>query len=126
MKKRLIAALLFATSYVPVAAQEAGTSGKVILFRTGSIKGMIFGCQVYAKGKQLVSLKRSSFFELEVPVGETILSTDTASVMLTMSPNQTRYVECATISDVASVRKELRIVEVEALPRNFKSYKEIK
>lgn len=125
MKKRLIALIFLAMLPDPCLAQSDANMGKVVFYRTGTIRGMVFGCQIFFHGKEIVSLKRSSMFEKSVEEGDYLFSTETDSVNIHVKKGDVSYIECATVPNFTNTQKRLRIVDALQIPKNINEFKKL-
>lgn len=104
------AALLLAA---PVAAEEADSAAtsKIIIYRGASVMGAAVACPVRYQGKEIVELGRGKFAEWPVAPGRYILTNKTASVEVSVSPGETRYVRCQMKMGFVTFRSDLQIVD---------------
>lgn len=94
-----------------IAAQGDAESGKIVMYRPGSIVGSAVACPIRHEGKEIVELGRNKFAEWTVPAGRYILTNKTASVEVTVAPGETRYVRCQIKAGFMSGRADLQIVD---------------
>lgn len=106
---RIIAAVSLVIAY-PSAGQEQ-TSGKIIIYRGGSVVGAAVGCPVRHEGREVVELGRGKFAEWVVSPGRYILTNKTASVEVSVQPGETRFVRCQIKAGFMSGRADLQIVD---------------
>lgn len=106
---RIIAAVSLVIAY-PSAAQEQ-TSGKIVIYRGGSLVGAAVACPVRHEGREVVELGRGKFAEWVVSPGRYILTNKTASVEVSVEPGETRFVRCQIKAGFMSGRADLQIVD---------------
>ena len=86
-------------------------AGKIVIYRPSSIMGAGVACPVRYQGKELVELGRGKFAEWPVAAGRYILTNKTASVEVSVSPGETRYVRCQIKTGFMSGRADFQIVD---------------
>lgn len=109
--------MLIAIFAVPALAQEtsdADAPGTIVIYRGGSVMGAAVGCPVRYQGKEIVELGRGKYAEWAVAPGRYILTNKTASVEVSVSPGETRYVRCQIKAGFMSGRADLQIVDEES------------
>lgn len=115
LKGLLIGIVTVVVSAAAVAAEGSpADGGKIVIYRDRTVMGAAVGCPVRYRQRELVELGRGKFAEWEVAPGRYILTNKTASVEVTVSPGETRYVRCQIKTGFMSGRADLQIVDAEA------------
>lgn len=105
-----------------IAAQGDAESGKIIMYRPGSIVGSAVGCPIRHEGKEIVELGRNKYAEWAVPAGRYVLMNKTSSLEVSVAPGETRYVRCTIKAGFMSGRADLQISDEKAFKEKSAEY----
>ena len=104
------------------APAPAANSGAIIIYRGSSVMGAALGCPVRYKGREIVELGRGKYAQWAVPAGRYILVNGTASVEVSVTPGETRYVRCQIKTGFLTGRADLQIVDEESFAAHRADY----
>lgn len=87
--------MLLLTIAATIAAPQAEGRARIIIYRGSGIVGLVQGCAVNLKGRELADLTRGKYIEVDVAPGQHVLTNEETTEVVTVGPRETAYVRCS-------------------------------
>lgn len=109
----LLGTILIAAGMSGSGAQSLASNsdtGKIILFRGGTLYAAAAACPIHYNGQEIVELGRNKYAEWSVTPGNYIIYNKFNNLTVSVSAGETKYIRCHIKSTAFSNKSQFRVV----------------